>query len=82
MFSYSTYSLSVLMAKTRLHISTIVGRETKFLAVLQMLMSTLYTAAEFSFIPTGKLPHKSMKGYARIIWNSDLTEVSCDFQAL
>jgi len=22
-------------------------------------MSTLYTAAEFNFIPTGKLPHKS-----------------------
>ncbi|KAH0880782.1 hypothetical protein HID58_068176 [Brassica napus] len=40
-----------------------------------MLISTLYTASEFNFIPTGKLPHKIeiLVAYAsaRIIWKPD-----------
>ncbi|KAF3588593.1 hypothetical protein F2Q69_00031594 [Brassica cretica] len=43
--------------------------------IFAMLISTLYTASEFNFIPTGKLPHKVeiLVAYAsaRIIWKPD-----------
>ncbi|CAN7057938.1 hypothetical protein IGI04_015109 [Brassica rapa subsp. trilocularis] len=42
---------------------------------IAMLISTLYTASEFNFISTGKLPHKIeiLVAYAsaRIIWKPD-----------
>lgn len=81
--SLRCHLLYILMTKTRLHRSIIEGRETKFLQVLQMLMSTLYTAAEFSFIPTGKLPLTNpITSFPRIIWNSDNLSCLrlCDFK--
>ncbi|KAH0903653.1 hypothetical protein HID58_043156 [Brassica napus] len=43
--------------------------------IFAMLISTLYTAFEFNFIPTGKLPHKIeiLVAYAsaRIIWKPE-----------
>ncbi|CAN6937393.1 unnamed protein product [Brassica oleracea] len=58
---------------TNLHFSEV--HIFAFLPVLPMLISTLYTASEFNFIPTGKLPHKIaiLVAYAsaRIIWKPD-----------